>query len=69
MHKPTISDNHIKVVCRIRPLNELEKTQGGQVCLQFNSKSIKLKVNKKLFFFYMNQHYSYEYIESFDNIN
>lgn len=51
MHKPNISDNHIKVVCRIRPLNELEKTQGGQICLQFNSKSIKLKVKKEIIIF------------------
>lgn len=37
-------DSHIKVVCRMRPLNELEKSQGGQCCVVFNQKTIKLKV-------------------------
>ena len=38
------NETHIKVACRIRPMNELEKSQGGQTCVTSNSKSIKLKV-------------------------
>lgn len=37
-------DTHIKVVCRLRPLNELEKTQGGQSCVIYSQSAIKLKV-------------------------
>ena len=37
-------DAHIKVICRMRPLNELEKSQGGQCCVVYNQKTIKLKV-------------------------
>lgn len=43
MNKPQ-QDAHIKVICRMRPLNELEKTQGGQCCVVYNQKAIKLKV-------------------------
>jgi len=39
-------DAHIKVICRMRPLNELEKNQGGQCCVFYNQKTIKLKVEK-----------------------
>jgi len=50
MHRASILvETHIKVACRIRPLNELEKTQGGQVCVFTKGKSIKLKVNLHIF--------------------
>lgn len=40
------NETHIKVICRVRPFNELEKTQGGGLmCVSFNNKAIKLKVS------------------------
>lgn len=45
-------DAHIKVICRMRPLNELEKSQGGQCCVVYNQKTIKLKVfHSEAYFF------------------
>lgn len=43
------SDSHIKVVCRLRPLNELEKNQGGQCCVTYTQNTMKLKVIEKPF--------------------
>ena len=34
----------IKVVCRLRPENKLEKELGQKVCVNFNKSSIKLNV-------------------------
>jgi len=34
----------IKVFTRLRPLNKLEKEQGGECCVQYTDKSIKVKV-------------------------
>ena len=45
MNKNTQSNTSIKVFCRVRPLNELEKNTGGQVCLTYNPSNIKIKVN------------------------
>lgn len=41
------SDSHIKVVCRLRPLNELERNQGGQCCVTYTQNTMKLKVQQK----------------------
>ena len=38
------TDGHIRVVCRLRPLNSLELSKGGQSCVNFNEKNIKVKV-------------------------
>lgn len=38
------NDTQIKVVCRIRPLNQLEISQGGQIAVNYNDKTIKIKV-------------------------
>jgi len=34
----------IKVACRLRPLNQLEKSTGGDCCLTYNDTAIKVKV-------------------------
>ena len=37
--------NNIKVICRIRPLNTLEKSNGGESCIEINDdKSVGAKV-------------------------
>lgn len=38
-------NNAIKVFCRLRPLNQLEMSTGGETCVTFNENSVKLKVN------------------------
>lgn len=45
------NDTQIKVVCRIRPLNQLEISQGGQIAVNYNDKTIKIKVFFSFFFF------------------
>ena len=45
MNKNSQNDTHIRVVCRLRPLNELEKREGGECAVNFSEKNIKIKVN------------------------
>ena len=35
---------NIKVFCRLRPLNNLEKSMGGKCCVDFTDKRIQVKV-------------------------
>ena len=39
-----MGDNHIRVICRLRPLNNLEMQQGGQCCVSFGTTNIKIKL-------------------------
>ena len=43
--KKTVQNTTIKVACRLRPLNELEKSTGGDCCLTYTDKAIKIKVD------------------------
>ena len=38
------NDTHIRVFCRMRPLNKLEMNEGGKCCVSYEDKKIKLKV-------------------------
>jgi len=42
--KKTANNTSIRVFCRLRPLNRLEREQGGQCCVQHTEKAIKVKV-------------------------
>lgn len=37
---------NIKVVARLRPLNSLEMSQGGECCVVYNDTQITVTVNK-----------------------
>ena len=39
-----INDTSIRVICRVRPLNQMEISQGGNIAVTFNEKTIKIKV-------------------------
>ena len=38
------TDTAIRVVCRVRPLNQLEISLGGLIAVNCNEKTIKIKV-------------------------
>ena len=38
------NDTTIRVACRVRPLNQMEIAQGGQIAVTYNEKTIKIKV-------------------------
>ena len=42
---PDAHNNAIKVFCRMRPLNSLEKSTGGNCCIEHTDKAINLKVH------------------------
>ena len=44
MSKENKPDNCIRVFCRLRPLNSLEKSKNGKICVDFNETNIKIKV-------------------------
>ena len=37
----------IRVICRLRPLNKKEIGLGGEICVNFNEKNIKVTLFKK----------------------
>ena len=41
---------NIRVVCRLRPINKKEESMGGEICVKYSEKNIKVHV-KKIFIF------------------
>lgn len=41
------TETQIRVACRVRPLNQMEISQGGQIAVTSNDKTIKIKVLSK----------------------
>ena len=39
-----MSKESIKVLCRIRPVNQREKESGFKQCLNYNSETVKINV-------------------------
>ena len=44
MKKNNSQSTSIRVFCRARPLNSLEKAQGGECCVEYTEKNISVKV-------------------------
>lgn len=40
-----MTETSIKVVCKFRPLNELEKSMGGDTCVQIKDDTVSLVVD------------------------
>jgi hypothetical protein len=40
-----MSKENIKVVCRIRPVNQKEKDSGFKTCVAYNNETVKISVN------------------------
>ena len=36
---------NIRVVCRLRPVNKKEESMGGEICVKYTEKNIKVHVN------------------------
>jgi len=43
--KKNSQNTSIRVFCRVRPLNALEISEGGECCVEYTEKNIKVKVN------------------------
>jgi len=52
--KKAQNSTSIKVFTRLRPLNRLEKEQGGECCVQYTDKAIKVKVSLPALFCVIN---------------
>jgi hypothetical protein len=51
------ADNNIKVVCRLRPLNSLEMSEGGQSCVEYDQTLVTVHVtNLYVIVFYRFSH-------------
>ena len=46
MKKAANNNTSIRVFCRMRPLNQLELSTGGECCITHNETSIRLKVTQ-----------------------
>ena len=44
---------NIRVVCRLRPINKKEEAMGGEICLKYSEKNIKVHVKFILILLYI----------------